>query len=80
LADDEENSVISVPPLRAFFLGLACAFAAFVFVTMGAAPPPAIAPDVNTKPAAKIASAAAAAIRVLVMLSSRLEGNPKRMV
>jgi len=55
------------------------AAAAFVFVTIGAAPPPAMATLFSAASAAKIA-AAVAKIRVFVMLSSRLERAPKRML
>jgi len=69
LADDEENSAISVPrrlPIRAPLTG---AIAELVRFTALDDPPPALAPFVIADAAVNTASAAAAAIKVFAMTS-----------
>ena len=67
--------MISVPPLRPFaarFLAVA-GDGALDFVTMKAAPPPALALVFIAEPAEKIANPAAAVISVLIMPSSHFQ-------
>jgi len=73
LAEDDENSVSSLAPPRAVVPIRCDEFEAIFPFEFGGAPPPALASVLIADPAAKIASAAAAVISVLIMRSSMFE-------